>query len=58
MAKATPVNFEPESEIVTTHRVSCDGGGAILGHPKVYMDMGQENSVQCKYCDKQFVLKT
>jgi len=41
---------------VTTRLVSCNGGG-VLGHPKVYMDMGQENTVQCKYCDKIFVLK-
>ena len=43
--------------IVTEHRVSCDGGGGALGHPKVYMDMGQGHSVQCKYCDKIFELK-
>lgn len=46
-------------EIVETaeHRVSCDGGGGGLGHPKVYMEMAQGDSVQCKYCDRMFVLK-
>ena len=43
--------------LVTEHRVSCDGGGGALGHPKVYMDMGQSEQVKCKYCDKIFVLK-
>ena len=42
--------------IVQTRRVSCDGGGGALGHPKVYMDMGQGNEVQCKYCDRVFKL--
>ncbi|MEE9271883.1 MAG: zinc-finger domain-containing protein [Robiginitomaculum sp.] len=46
---------------VTSRRTSCDGGAqknnSTLGHPKVYMDMGQSNSVRCKYCDKTFVLK-
>lgn len=48
---------QPETIVVAEHRVSCDGGGGALGHPKVYMDMGQADFVQCKYCDKKFVLK-
>lgn len=46
-----------ETIFVKDHRVSCDGGGGALGHPKVYMDMGQADRVKCKYCDKMFVLK-
>jgi len=42
---------------VTEHRISCDGGGGALGHPKVYLDMGQDTSVCCKYCGRVFVLK-
>jgi len=41
---------------VTKRRVSCDGGGGALGHPKTWLDMGQDNQVQCKYCDKVFAL--
>ena len=46
-------------EIVETDqtRVACDGGGGALGHPKVYLEMGDENFVECPYCDKRFVLK-
>jgi uncharacterized Zn-finger protein len=46
-------------EIVETdqHRVSCDGGGGALGHPRVYLEMGDEHFVECPYCDKRFVLK-
>jgi uncharacterized Zn-finger protein len=46
-------------EIVETDntRVVCDGGGGALGHPKVFLEMGDEHSVECPYCDKRFVLK-
>ena len=57
MADAGKSKFEPEVVEVTKHRVSCDGGGGALGHPKVYMDMGTGESVECKYCDRLFVLK-
>ena len=33
---------QPEIITVSEHRVACDGGGGTLGHPKVYLDMGQE----------------
>ena len=42
--------------IVTTTRVACDGNGGALGHPKVYLDMGQDTEVTCKYCDRVFKL--
>ena len=57
MANPTRTDFTPEIIEVTDHRVSCDGGGGALGHPKVYMDMGQDDFVECKYCDRRFVLK-
>jgi len=42
--------------MVTTTRVACDGGGGALGHPKTYLDMGQDTEVSCKYCDRLFKL--
>ena len=45
----------PETIVVSKTRVACDGGGA-LGHPKVYLEMGDENFVECGYCDRRFVL--
>jgi len=46
-------------EVVETEntRVACDGGGGALGHPRVFLEMGDENFVECPYCDKRFVLK-
>ena len=29
----------PETRIVNTFRVSCDGGGGALGHPKVWLQI-------------------
>jgi uncharacterized Zn-finger protein len=46
----------PEVIEVTSRRVKCDGGGGALGHPVVYYDMGEEEFVECGYCDRRFVL--
>ena len=46
----------PEEIVVSTKRVACDGGGGVLGHPLVYMDMGEDDFVECGYCDRRFVL--
>lgn len=42
--------------VVTGKRVACDGGGGALGHPKTWLDMGQDTEVTCKYCDRVFKL--
>lgn len=47
----------PETLVVETKRVMCDGGDGALGHPRVYYDMGDEDFVECGYCDRRFVLK-
>jgi uncharacterized Zn-finger protein len=46
----------PEIVIVNRTRVACDGSGGALGHPKVYLEMGEQDSVECGYCDRRFVL--
>ena len=46
----------PETEEVTTRRISCDGGGSALGHPRVWLSIGEAGFVECGYCDKRFVL--
>ena len=46
----------PEEIVVSSKRVACDGGGGALGHPLVYMDMGEDDHVECGYCDRRFVL--
>ncbi len=46
----------PETEIVTKRRIACDGGGGALGHPRVWLMIGDEGYVECPYCDKRFEL--
>lgn len=46
----------PEILKVKTKQVACDGGGD-MGHPKVYLNMGDEGAVECPYCDRMFVLE-
>ena len=57
----------PETTLVETPRVSCDGAGAIrggaafrpaaLGHPRVWLEIDEHGYVDCGYCDRRFVLK-
>lgn len=43
---------------VSKEHVACDGGGELLGHPKVYLHVKQEEgSVVCPYCSRMFVMK-
>jgi len=46
----------PEVVVVNEHRVSCEGLGGALGHPRVYLEMGAKGYVECGYCDRRFVL--
>jgi len=46
----------PEVIRVSSHRLWCDGGEGALGHPRVYMEMGEAHFVECGYCDRRFVL--
>jgi uncharacterized Zn-finger protein len=46
----------PEIIPVTTRRVACDGVGGALGHPRVWLEMGEAGFVECGYCDRRFVL--
>lgn len=46
----------PETRIVDTWRVCCDGGEGALGHPRVWLHIPQERGwVECPYCDRKFI---
>ena len=47
----------PEVIEVDETRVACDGGGGALGHPKVWLEMGDETFVECPYCGRRYELK-
>jgi uncharacterized Zn-finger protein len=46
----------PEVIVVRSRRVACDGVGGALGHPRVWLEMGDDPFVECGYCDRRFVL--
>jgi len=46
----------PEVIVVRSRRVACDGVGGALGHPRVYLEMGEGDFVECGYCDRRFEL--
>ena len=45
--------------IVTNQlRVACNGGGGTLGHPKIFLTLGNDGGVTCPYCSREFVKPT
>ena len=36
--------------------VFCDGGNGALGHPGVYLTIGDTGEARCPYCGCQFAL--
>lgn len=52
-AMAEPV----ETIEVEQKHVACDGGNGPLGHPRVYLNMGNDRSIDCPYCGRRYVLK-
>ena len=51
----------PETIRTPKTRIACDGTGdglanAALGHPRVWLEMGEAVFVECPYCDRRFVL--
>lgn len=53
--KPTPDANPPEVIEVRTGRIACDGVGGALGHPRVWLEMGEGAFVECPYCDRRFV---
>ena len=54
----------PETVLVETARVRCDGASDIrgdiapaLGHPRVWLEIDEHGYVDCGYCDRRFVLR-
>lgn len=41
---------------VNSREIVCDGGGGALGHPRVFLNMGQKTEINCPYCGRQFKL--
>jgi NADH dehydrogenase (ubiquinone) Fe-S protein 6 len=49
----------PETFRIASRRICCDGSGdipAVLGHPRVWLEIDERGFVDCGYCDRRFVL--
>ncbi len=44
-----------ETIYVARKGVDCDGGA--LGHPKVYLNLGEDGEIACPYCGRRFVFR-
>lgn len=46
----------PETKIVTSYRIACDGGEGALGHPRVWLQISKDEGwVECPYCDCKYI---
>lgn len=46
---ATP----PQTTYTTQGTIACDGGE--LGHPRVFLNLGEQDQVDCPYCGHRYV---
>ncbi len=46
----------PETIVVDSTRIACDGDEGPLGHPRVWPQIDEHGYVDCGYCDRRFVL--
>ena len=46
----------PDAIVVESPAVVCDGGGGALGHPRVFLRIGEAREIACPYCSRRFVL--
>ncbi len=49
-------NDQEDIIVVEARRVFCDGGSVALGHPGVYLNIGDEGDIACPYCSRVFAL--
>ena len=45
----------PEMVVVQSKKIACDGDVAKDGHPRVYLNMGAQSSVDCPYCGRRYL---
>jgi uncharacterized Zn-finger protein len=43
---------------VKERKIFCEGDSrSSLGHPRVYLDIGYTNDVDCPYCGRRYILE-
>jgi uncharacterized Zn-finger protein len=46
-----------ETVTVDEATIACDGGGGVLGHPRVFLNLAAEGEIDCPYCGRRYILK-
>ena len=41
---------------VDSAEVFCDGGRGELGHPGIYLNIGEKSKIVCPYCSRTFAI--
>lgn len=49
------VEVDIETVFVDSRSVACDGGGGVLGHPRVWVALDADGKGTCLYCGRRFV---
>ena len=49
------VTEEIEVIFVDSRTAVCDGGGGVLGHPRVFLAIDRSGEVECPYCSRRFI---
>jgi uncharacterized Zn-finger protein len=49
------VTEEIEVIYVDSRTAVCDGGGGVLGHPRVFLAIDHSGQVECPYCSRRFI---
>ncbi|MBI1774314.1 MAG: zinc-finger domain-containing protein [Proteobacteria bacterium] len=49
----------PAAEVILVEErvFSCDGGDGPLGHPRVFLNLGDKGEIDCPYCGRRYALK-
>ena len=51
----TKVNKSDDTVHIDSLEVQCEGPSAALGHPRIYLNLGKKNEIDCPYCGKKFI---
>ena len=46
-----------DTDIVNSKKIRYADVGGSLGHPKIFLDMGDLNEIRCPYCSKLFIFE-
>lgn len=46
--------MDEEVQVVSEKKVICEESTGGIGHPRVYLHIGEGDMVQCPYCSKIF----